>query len=135
MWCLVCPLCCCEQVLIVYYGWVKLITNLPISWMPNITDMVKQLRGHAVNHNTTMAAVTATATAAASQPTAWQSVKWAATVAFGGPVSLDCLFQSWGMWQGSNGAEGERLLATAVIMRTFIRWVALASHCSAAALS
>jgi len=127
MWCLVCPYVPCEQVLIVYYGWVRLITNLPISWMPNITDVVRQFRGHAVgaavSHNTTMAAVTATAPT--PQPTARQGVRWAATVAFGGPVSLDCLFQSWGMWQGnaSSGAEGERLLATAVIMRVFIRWV------------
>lgn len=128
--------CLCVQALSVYYGWARLIMNMPISWMPNLTDVAHQVfKPHAKNATAVAATAAAVATpAAAAQPSgvakAWQFMQWVITLVTGGPVTLDCLFQSWGLWQGSTGSDAEdkrpppqAVLATAVIMRTFIRWV------------
>lgn len=76
----------------IYYQWATMIATLPIYWLPGQLD---------------------------SPGTRLSNFSDAVN---GSPISLDCLFQSWGLWPQlrSPAAEASQM-ATPIIMRTFIR--------------
>jgi hypothetical protein len=80
------------QALMIYYQWATMIATLPIYWMPGQFD---------------------------STGTRISNISDAAN---GSPLSLDCLFQSWGLWlQLRSPTADPGQMATPIIMRTFIR--------------